>query len=302
MTKATSTAAFSMSNDATFRAWVAQREALLAAAGLVRTADTGQIDPVTVLRPGTVNTTAGYSMWRFDDALQGVAPVFIKFSYGTGGSTSLPSNDITVGTATDGAGNITLANAVFSSRCTASSTASVPSYATHGNGFFTLVSHLYASATASDVMVGSCVIQRTVDNTGAPTAVGLQISVADGGSGIIARSVATRTNYIDFATNTARGVYSHNLVCMVPGNLLDTRIGLDPQVFMHWCAQPKMSPLVCSATYLSQEIAIGNVVTLALVGTTPVEYMAIADCMGTTAIARNFAVTDRACMLVRWED
>ena len=68
-------------DDATFRQWGRGISEQIAAMGLVRTSDTGQIDWATVLKPAST-AFAGYEMWRFDDALQATAPVFIKLEYG----------------------------------------------------------------------------------------------------------------------------------------------------------------------------------------------------------------------------
>lgn len=96
-----------LTNDADFQAWVtAVHNAIAALGGVVQTADTGQINPATVTRPGT-NTSAGYEIWRFNDALQAIAPFFIKLEYGIGGTATHPSMWLTVGTGTDGAGTLT---------------------------------------------------------------------------------------------------------------------------------------------------------------------------------------------------
>lgn len=104
----------SINDDATFRASIVAMRAALAAVGLVQTSDTGQIDPVTVAKPVGVSTSAGYEIWRFNDARQADFPVFIKVEYGTSSvnATSL-AMWMTVGSATNGAGTI---NAQTSSR------------------------------------------------------------------------------------------------------------------------------------------------------------------------------------------
>lgn len=93
-------------NDADFRAWGSGIAAQLAAIGLVRTADTGQINWSTVTKPAAINTAAGYEIWRFDDALQATKPVFIKIEYGVGGAVDRPSFWFTFGTQTNGAGTL----------------------------------------------------------------------------------------------------------------------------------------------------------------------------------------------------
>ena len=75
--------------------------------GLVQTSDTGQIDTATVTRPITA-ITAGYETFRFNDSLQGIAPMFMKLEFGSGDNTPVtPAMWVTVGTGTDGAGTVT---------------------------------------------------------------------------------------------------------------------------------------------------------------------------------------------------
>jgi hypothetical protein len=95
-----------LSNDADFRTWVQGIQAQLAVAGMVKTADTGQINSATVARPGVINTAAGYEVYRFDDALQATRPVFFKLEYGVGGAVDRPAIWLTAGSSSDGAGAI----------------------------------------------------------------------------------------------------------------------------------------------------------------------------------------------------
>jgi hypothetical protein len=95
------------SADADFRAWGVALAAQFAAVGLVKTADSGQIDWTTVLKPTGTNQPRGYEIWRFNDALQATKPVFIRIDYGSGGNALYPSLWVTVGTATNGAGALT---------------------------------------------------------------------------------------------------------------------------------------------------------------------------------------------------
>ena len=94
------------SSDATFRAWGSDIAARLATAGLIQTADTGQINWVTVLRPAA-SAYGGYEVWRFDDTLQGTSPVFMKIEYGSSNNQATPALRITVSSGTNGAGTPT---------------------------------------------------------------------------------------------------------------------------------------------------------------------------------------------------
>lgn len=93
----------SISDATTMRAWGQNIAAILTAMGLVRTTDTGTIDWSTVSYPGSVNTIAGYDIWRFNDALQSTAPVFIKIGYGRGANSGMTYMTVEVGAATNGA-------------------------------------------------------------------------------------------------------------------------------------------------------------------------------------------------------
>lgn len=96
-----------LDSDAVFRTWISGVEAALEAAGLVQTADTGQVNTATVAQPATTNTDAGYQVFRFADALQATMPVFVKITYGTHYIIDRPRMTVQVGTGTNGAGGLT---------------------------------------------------------------------------------------------------------------------------------------------------------------------------------------------------
>lgn len=93
--------------DADFQAWVQGIHNALAALGtLTQTADTGQINPATVVKPAA-NAVAGYEVWRFSDTLQATVPVFIKIEYAGGSPATRPNLYVTVGSGSNGAGTLT---------------------------------------------------------------------------------------------------------------------------------------------------------------------------------------------------
>lgn len=103
------------SDDAAFRLWVTNVQEMMEAIGLIRTADTGQIDPLTVAKPITNGAVAGYDIFRFDDELQATHPVHIKLEYrsSSGGSPTGNSWDLRVIVGlggTNGAGGILTPN------------------------------------------------------------------------------------------------------------------------------------------------------------------------------------------------
>lgn len=115
--------------DADFRAWVAAVIAQLVAVGLTQTADTGQIDTGTVTRPGTTNTQAGYVVFRFNDTAHATRPLFFRLGFGTGSAVTTPSIWFTLGTGSDGAGNITGVLRTALQRWLSASNTSMSSYA-----------------------------------------------------------------------------------------------------------------------------------------------------------------------------
>ena len=64
--------------DANFRLWCDFINDVLTTAGWVNTADTGQINLVTVTAPVAASTKQGYQIWRMNDALQSTKPCFIR--------------------------------------------------------------------------------------------------------------------------------------------------------------------------------------------------------------------------------
>jgi|SRR6188768_490336 len=98
----------SNTTDAQFRGWATFiRDVFLLSGGWMQTADTGQMNFATVLAPTVANTKQGYAVFRMNDALQATSPVFVRLDFGGGASPSGPGLWLTVGTGSDGAGNIT---------------------------------------------------------------------------------------------------------------------------------------------------------------------------------------------------
>lgn len=104
--------AFSTNTDAQIRALALFIRDAFTTCGFVQTADTGQLDPATVLGTGTTTSlTRGYYIFRANDALAtrvtNPKPLFIKFEIGVAGTSSHPMFVMQLGTGSDGAGNLT---------------------------------------------------------------------------------------------------------------------------------------------------------------------------------------------------
>lgn len=263
--------------DATFREWGLELKTKLIAAGLTNTADTGQIDWTTVLRPGA-GTNAGYEIYRFNDAMQGTAPIFIRIDYGTHTVATAPRMQITVGTATNGAGTLS-GTALTTARSIHNSSTQVTdtlrnSYVCYAAGFLGISWKVGASSTEAFFAV--C---RTCDSSGTPDATGAMVVWGFGST-----STVTATQALRFAATaaayTARTAVGETALGLSPQNPASSLVGSDPQVFLGWTITPRASPLFGLCGCLDTEVIAGNTFSVALVGSTPRTYIALSGTAG----------------------
>lgn len=286
------------SSDATFRVWGSDLSSKFAAAGLVQTADTGQINWATVTRPGAI-AFAGYEIWRFADALQAAAPVFVKVEYGTSNNAATPALRLSVGTATNGAGTLTglVTSQLLSYAATtlASTTTNYPSYITHSPGFFGLAFKLGAASGGTLSLMGFTV-QRSVNNSGTPTATAVMLITGGGSNQETSPSLVSMINY---ATSQVTNTMDGNDLGIIPMRLTSSLVGLDPQIFLTWMALPKMTPNIGTCVYIKAEVPNGTEFDLALVGTTPRHYIAVGNAVRSLCF-HGAGIVRGAAML--WED
>lgn len=254
-------------SDATFRAWGSELAIKLAAAGLVQTADTGQINWTTVTRPG-VNTDGGYEIWRMNDTQQGAAPVYFRIGYGTYFSANIPRILITVGTGTDGAGTITgtaLASAQLVTNWSTPNSGSWQSYLCVTDGAFWFA--WKRGATASNNFQGSFFFSRSVDADGVPTDLGCSI-----------KWQAPAFQFLRFAASAATytvKTVATNFPCVVPGYPNNSLVGSDNQAYLHWMAIPHVLPVLFECTVISTEATAGSTFAATLVGSTSHTYISL---------------------------
>lgn len=178
--------------DATFRTWAQGVAAQLAAVGLVKTGDTGQVDLAAAARPA-VSAFAGYEVYRFNDTLQATAPVFIKIEYGVGSPADMPSLAVTVGTATNGAGVI--GGQSDGRRLLIPSQSKVlggllPSYCSGGPGRVAVVTNLDASGTSASYYHSLwMIVERTRGADGVTTGDGIYVVAASSGTSLYHRII-----------------------------------------------------------------------------------------------------------------
>lgn len=251
MAKRIYSTAIETASDAGFQAWTTELYNELVAAGLVQTSDTGQLNvPVSASVPGN-NTAAGYWVFRFDDALQGSAPIYLKIEVGLATNNQRPGIWVTVGTGSNGSGTIT--GTVVSRRAIVNSTENLaststpyPTYINHEEGFFGFCFKI-GSASGGRAWLFVC---RTVDDLGAPTA---------DGYAVFAQNVTASDGFAAFgkwggysASDTAKAWTS------VPGVLSSSAVGSDYQAFKVYGAFPEVRIVPQLVVVLNSELSLGN--------------------------------------------
>lgn len=265
-------------NDAQFRAWGSELSARLAAIGLVQTADTGQINWGSVTRPGA-STAAGYEIWRFNDSLQGSAPIFLKIEYGTGSSANTPGTWITVGTGSNGSGTIT---GTSTTRVQCSTNSNATNTVTNYQSYACAVDGLAWVATKFGYVIGKSstgfAICRTCDATGAPTTTGFVVYTCNVSSALgsppAVQAIRTAATAVAFAANTA-GLYS-----FVVHGVTSSVDGADTQAYLHWMPTPKVLPVVGLCSMIQTEATFGTSFSTTLVGSTARTYLSVDTGLG----------------------
>lgn len=274
MTTATDTSPIDHTSTATFQAWGASVKAVLAAAGFVQTADTGQIDWTTVSKPGT-NTLAGYEVWRMNDTQQASAPIFFRLSYGTFNVTDRVYITIQFGTGSNGSGTLTGSAAAIGlvQASGGAGTGSFTSYVATGEGYG---SAIIKGGSGANFWLS---ISRSCDSSGTPNAIGWTAVCGGVNSGPYTYFQAVGTGFLTVPTL--------NAISVVPGGVTSSLVGADYQVFLNWGLNPRMYPLLGSCHAVRSEIAYGVTFSVALIGTTPRTYMATGAGLSGNSLANN---------------
>src|SRR5258708_4276170 len=174
-----------LGTNADVQAWCEGIHTALIGAGLVQTADTGQLNLATAVRP-SVNTAAGYEIFRFSDTLQSTTPVFIKIEYGIGTVADRPALWMTSSGTTNGAGTLGAGNTprtLVTPSASKVSTNTLPVYASGDTSRFSLLFSLDTALATFCCYIG---VERTKDSTGTYTSDGWIASASSpngGGTG-----------------------------------------------------------------------------------------------------------------------
>lgn len=294
MTTATTTTPLSNASTATFRVWGLENNVALTAVGLTQTADTGQINWTTVALPGTTNTQAGFEIWRFNDTLQGTAPLFIKLDYGTGSSTAVPLIGITIGQGSNGSGTLT---GTLSTRV-AVANVSPSSTITNATSFWVYNATagflgqawkfgINSGGASSIIPVGGFTLERSCDTTGASTGDAVMVNSntvsTTGGqtNGGVAQIYSYLTSSFPLgAANTANGSWS----AFWPFNVVTTTVSGNQQVMPRFLFTPNFQLSNCTGVGLSGDIPFGTTFSAALIGATSRTYLCVGNGKGAAAV------------------
>lgn len=259
MTTQTWVSAIAHSNDADFRAWGSELSGKLAAAGLVKHTDTGQINWSTVTRPAA-STAGGFEIWRFDDSLQATAPIYLKIEYGSGNNAAHPQIWLTVGTGTNGSGTL---NGTVSDRnpvafSGAASAGNYPSYLCVAAGFVGLLHK--SGASGSSTGFAFFAVSRTHDTAGDATGNGFFVLWGAPSAAMACNSQSVRT------AATAVAYTASNIYTCVPGQPAGSLVGADYQVYPVMGIGPRVYVHPTLATVIASEVPAGTTFSVAMVG------------------------------------
>jgi hypothetical protein len=256
----------------------------LAAIGLVQSADTGQIDWLTVARPA-INTDAGYEIWYLNDSLHGTKPIYIKLVYGTLGVATRARLRIETGTGSDGSGAITGGHTLTGVSTTASidytTDTTYPSYWSFTNGCFFFAHKIGRPGT--DFAFSGVIISRTCDSTGALSDKGFVCAYHNtANSGTTAVSMGTY-NYVGNSWTSTTTILTSGRFGYLPFPL-GASTGTDPSgnstltisTLVFDVARPINNVLIGH----TGDFAIGNTVSLTPIGATARTYLAIEAALG----------------------
>lgn len=264
MTTKTYSSVLDHTSDAGFRAWGAELGVNLALAGLVQTADTGQINWTTVTRPG-VSTAGGYEIWRFADST-----LFLKIEYGTGTSAANPQMWITVGQGSNGTGTLT---GQLSTRNIWTANTAPTSTATNYTTYICVIADAMSitwkanSTSTSTVASGVLVIGKSVDGTGAATNLGYGVWI----SGVSGNNPFFQSVRI---VATAQTFTSNLTYFCIPGLVTASLSAGNVQAYLMQLNIPQVLPWPWANVVLVSELTKLNTFSVAMVGSLSHTYLA----------------------------
>jgi len=245
-------------DTASLRRLIKDYRNLLTGCGLVKVPVMGEIDVETVTYPASSNTSAGFDIFRFNDALQATAPIYLKIEYGraaSGGSFGLWA---TLGTTVSAEG--VLSGALSDRRGMSSyleSAATGVSYSCHTDGFFGVINRPGGAASTNYAGSGSFAVCRSCDANGYPTGRGAYI-IWNGTQNPVAQSIRFEG---------AQGPVSaaSNAVFQLPLGVAAS-VGGDVPFYPIWMPLPDLIPVFGLVAYPDALVAVVDFADVAMVG------------------------------------
>lgn len=303
MTTASTNTTIANNSNVNFQAWVNEiYTAFVTTCGLTQSADTGQMAVPCVTALPAASTVGGFYMFQFNDALQATSPVFIKMEFGQGSTTTTtgtPLIIITVGSSTNGAGTIT------GTLLARSSQSQTQGGVVAGGGVTNYVSRFCYNASQGFLgmawKIGSgplgntydayagFMLYRSVDNTGAPTAVALN-ALYTAYNTITATTSSGTHAYLDYSTSVAGQLSVAGNFAWIPGTITTTVQGTTGQVFpiIQWAPTatvPGAGITNAVALGVNAEISLGATVVITVIGSLSLTYINVGQLFGSNTIS-----------------
>lgn len=293
MTLSTWTSTNNYSTDALYRTEITNIHNALSAVGLVQTSDTGQCNPATLTRSSSTNTVVGYEIWRFNDSLQSSYPCFIKLEYGSGlvASTSI-SVWVTVGSATDGAGNITGTMTTTRYQFFQSSITSAANYTSGISGSSSRLTMVFNPGSSSYYVAWWFSVERIQSTSGNDTNLGLVFVGANRASSTVTQCVYYGTNKAQPAASTVLGT----LLLNDPSGTswaVGNNIGTGPIIPIGWGTHPPVQGGLC---YYNGDLTALTTYTINVYGSDHT-YLAV----GSNSIGAFSSHGSTVSVLARWD-
>jgi len=290
--------------NAEFQAFCTSIKNALVAAGLVQTADTGQMNTATITWPGTTSTNAGYLVFWFNDSLQGTSPIYLKLSLGRGASNTLSTIiQLQLGQGTNGAGTLT---GTLSSILTCNNQSQTSLAVTNTNQDYAVVVEGFCalfSRVTNTQFSGNCAhffsVERSRDpSTGAFDGLGAFILYRT--SNVVGPPI-TRGQAVRWASSPFTGV-NNGSICICPGIPANTALlSGDKQLYPHFYNLPDVRQTAYTFTVRQSEFTSNpTTFTATPYGATPHTFMNLGISL-TYGLSCNIGDDTNFCACVLWE-
>lgn len=292
-----STVNMSSGSNAGLRSWAGAIEDLFNASGWLQSTDTGQTAAASLVTTVVAGTVYGYQIWHMNDTLQATVPVFVKLEFGSsptwGGNYGLW---ISIGTGSDGIGNITgdLAGRIAMNASSANSAATSTPFKGSGDANRIVLSCGSGSINYGRFMVS---IERSKANDGTDSSDGVFLFL-DAGSGTGGATLPLRLaqyRFLRFVDNTLANSTTTGTICPTASSWTGrgSTVGVCP---MRYFGGGPSNPGTNLVTYISGDTGAGVSVPVSLYGIVKT-YMPL----GSGVVGTVVPGITNSTLMIRWE-